>query len=66
MEKNEMTMEATHDGSSHVRIAVTLRSAQRAHDPDAWSARVVLTLEAGEQLRELFSAASHFLRPAPP
>ena len=61
-----MTLEATHDGSGHVRIAVTLRRTPRAHHPDAWSARVILTLEADEQLRELASAASHFLRPAPP
>jgi hypothetical protein len=64
--ENEMTLEAIHDGTSHVRIAVTLRRAHRTHDPDAWSARIVVTLEAGEQLRELASAADHFLRPAPP
>ena len=56
--EREMTLEATHDGARHVQIAVTLRRAQRAHDPDAWSARIVLTLEAGEQLRELASAAA--------
>jgi hypothetical protein len=44
----------------------TLRQAQRAHAPDAWSARIVLTLEAGEQLREIASTADRFLRPQPP
>lgn len=64
--ENEMTLEATHDGAGHVRIAVTLRQAQPAHDADAWSARIVLALEAGEQLRELARTADHFLREAPP
>ena len=62
--ENEMTLEATHDGTGHVRIAVTLRQAHPAHDADAWSARIVLTLEAGEQLRELAGTAGHFLRVA--
>jgi Family of unknown function (DUF6228) len=64
--ENEMTLEAAHDGTGHVQIAVTLRQAQRAHAPDAWSARIVLTLEAGEQLREIASTADRFLRPPPP
>jgi uncharacterized protein DUF6228 len=61
----EMTLEAAHDGTGHVRIAVTLRQAERSDD-HAWSARIVLTLEAGEQLRELASAADQVLRPASP
>lgn len=64
--ENEMTLEATHDGTGHVQIAVTLRRGERTYDPDAWSARIVLTLEAGEQLHELASAADQFLRPALP
>lgn len=64
--ENEMTLEAAHDRTGHVRIAVTLRQAQRTHDPDAWSAWIVLTLEAGEQLRELASTADLFLRPTLP
>ena len=44
----------------------TYTKTRRAHAPDAWSARIVLTLEAGEQLRELVGAADHFLRPARP
>jgi hypothetical protein len=52
-------------GTGHVRLAVTLRRVRRAPDPDAWSARIALTLEVGEQLRELASAASCIL-PAPP
>jgi hypothetical protein len=64
--ENEMTVEATHDDTGHVQIAGTLRQAQRAHAPDAWSARIVLTLEAGEQLREIASKAGRFLRPPSP
>jgi hypothetical protein len=63
--ENEMRLEAVHDGTGHVRIAVTLRRAERSHDTDAWSARIVLTLEAGEQLRELASAANQLLHPPP-
>ncbi len=63
--EHEMTLDATHDGTGHVQIAATLRRARRSHDPDAWLARIVLTLEAGEQLRELASEADHFLRQVP-
>jgi hypothetical protein len=61
--ENETTLEAAHDGTRHVQIAVTLRRAWRTHDPDAWSARIVLSLEAGEQLSELARAADQFLNP---
>jgi Family of unknown function (DUF6228) len=61
--EHEMTVNATHDGRGHVRIAVTLRRARRADHLHAWSARIVLTVEAGEQLRELADAADHLLRP---
>jgi NAD(P)-dependent dehydrogenase (short-subunit alcohol dehydrogenase family) len=52
-------------GTGHVRIAVTLRRARRAPDPDAWPARIAPTLEVGEQLRELASAAGLILRRHP-
>jgi hypothetical protein len=61
--KGEMTLEASHDGQGHVTIAVTLRRAERTYDPDAWSARIALTLEAGEELRRLADDAEHFLHP---
>lgn len=64
--ERELTVEASHDGRGHVLIAVTLRRAERTYDPDAWSARVVITLEAGEELRRLATAAEHVLRPGVP
>jgi hypothetical protein len=62
--EGEMMLEASHDGRSSVRIAVTLRRPERTYDLDAWSARIVLTLEAGEELRQLADAATVVLRPS--
>lgn len=45
-----MAIEAWHDGRSNVMIAVTVRQPQMTYADDAWSARVVFTVEAGEQL----------------
>ncbi|RKS06569.1 hypothetical protein DFP74_2207 [Nocardiopsis sp. Huas11] len=59
----EMTVEAHHDGRGYVSLAVTLRRAERTYAPDAWSARVVLTVEAGEELRRIADAAQRLLRP---
>ncbi|MFE3457833.1 DUF6228 family protein [Nocardiopsis aegyptia] len=60
---DEMTVEARHNGRSHVSLAVTLRRADLHHTPDAWSARVVVTVEAGEELRRIADAADRLLRP---
>ncbi|SEG49223.1 hypothetical protein SAMN04489712_105521 [Thermomonospora echinospora] len=57
----EMTLEAGHDGRAYVSIAVTLRDCP--HDPGGWSARIVLSLEAGEELRRLADTAERFLHP---
>ncbi len=46
----EMGIEAWHDGRAHVILAVTVRRPWLTYAKDAWSARVVFTLEAGEQL----------------
>jgi hypothetical protein len=48
--EQEMAIDAWHDGRANVTIAVTLRRPERAYADDAWSARVVFTVEAGEQL----------------
>jgi hypothetical protein len=48
--EGEMTIEARHDGRAHVLLAVTIKRPQLTHAEDAWSARVVFTMEAGEQL----------------
>jgi hypothetical protein len=46
----EMAIEASHDGRAHVLIAVTIKRPQLTFVKDAWSARIVFTLDAGEQL----------------
>jgi hypothetical protein len=48
-----MAIEAWHDGRANVIVAVTLRRSEKAYADDAWSARVVFTVEAGEQLSTL-------------
>jgi hypothetical protein len=45
-----MEIEASHYGRANVRIAVSIKRPQVTSTNDAWSARVVFTLEAGEQL----------------
>jgi hypothetical protein len=49
--EGEMAIEAWHDGLALVTIAVTVKRQWQPFADDAWSARVVFTLEAGEQLR---------------
>ena len=51
--EHEMAIEAWHDGRANVIVAVTLRRSEKAYADDAWSARVVFTVEAGEQLSTL-------------
>jgi hypothetical protein len=59
----EMTVEARHDGRGHVSLAVTLRHPAWAYAFEAWSARVVVTVEAGEELRRIADEADRVLRP---
>jgi hypothetical protein len=47
--EQEMAIDAWHDGRANIMIAVTVRQPKIAYAEEAWSARVVLTLEAGEQ-----------------
>jgi len=51
--EREMELEARHDGRAHVMLAVTVRRPERAYADDAWSARVVFTVEAGEEFATL-------------
>ena len=51
--EREMEIEAWHDGRAHVMLAVTLMRPERTYADDAWSARVVFTVEAGEELATL-------------
>ncbi|RKS06568.1 hypothetical protein DFP74_2206 [Nocardiopsis sp. Huas11] len=59
----EMTVEAHHNGRSRVSLEITLRRADLHHTPDAWSAQLFLTVEAGEELRRIGDAAQRFLHP---
>ena len=45
-----MEVEASHDGRGQVLVAVTVRRPEMTFAEDAWSARIVFALEAGEQL----------------
>jgi hypothetical protein len=51
--EREMEIEARHDGRAHVMLAVTVRRPERAYADDAWAARVVFTVEAGEEFTTL-------------
>ena len=51
--EREVEVEAWHDGRAHVMLAVTVRRPERAYADDAWSARVVFTVEAGEEFATL-------------
>jgi len=42
-------------------VAVTVRRPERAYADDAWSARIVFTLESGEQLTALASDIRNLL-----
>jgi hypothetical protein len=57
--EGEMEIEASHDGA-RVMIAVTVKRPDMTFAEDAWSARIMFTLEPGEQLagvaRDLASA----------
>jgi Family of unknown function (DUF6228) len=51
----EMEIDARHDGRGHVAIGVTLRYGEPSFAADAWSARVVLAVEGGEEMARLAS-----------
>jgi hypothetical protein len=53
--EGEMAIDARHDGRGHVAIGVTLRRARESYADDAWSARVVFTVDAGEEMTRLAS-----------
>lgn len=52
-----MEIEASHDGRAHVMIAVTINRPQLTFAKDAWSARVVFTMESAAR----HDAARHLL-----
>ncbi|WP_446218834.1 DUF6228 family protein [Micromonospora sp. IBHARD004] len=51
--EGELEIDARHDGRGHVAIGVRLRRARQAYADDAWSARTVLVVEAGEEMTRL-------------
>jgi hypothetical protein len=54
-----MWIAARHDGKALVTLVATLQ--QSSYLPDAWLARVCLTVEAGEQMRSLAAdVRAHF------
>lgn len=63
--EREMTVEAVHDGRAHVVLAVTLRRHRDAYADDAWSARAVFTVEAGEELSALADDVQSLLTSTP-
>lgn len=48
--EGEMDIDARHDGRGHVAVGVTLRRARQPYAADAWSARTVFMVEAGEEM----------------
>jgi hypothetical protein len=62
--EHEMSIAAVHDGRGYVSLAVTLRRQVRPYDDDAWSAKSVFTLEAGEEMRAFASDIQFLLAAA--
>jgi hypothetical protein len=56
--EHQMSIAATHDGTGHVRLRVTLRQGWL---PDAWEASATFIVDAGEELRGLASKIARFL-----
>jgi hypothetical protein len=62
--EGELRIEATHDRTRYVTLAVTVQPSQAGITP-TWSARCTFDLEPGEQLTNLASDVAAFLGPAP-
>jgi hypothetical protein len=63
--EREMSIAAVHDGRGYVSLAVTLRRHRQPYAADAWSAKSVFTLEAGEEMRALASDIQGLLAAEP-
>lgn len=59
--EHQVELEASHDGRARVTLAVTIRRSRAAFAADAWSARVVIAIEAGEQLSTVASDLASLL-----
>lgn len=49
---HDLRIDATHDGRGHVSLRFVIRG-PRGYEPGAWEASVVVTLDAGEDMRRL-------------
>jgi hypothetical protein len=56
--EHQLSIAATHDGTGHVHLRVTLRESYR---PDSWAASATFIVQAGEELRALASRIAWFL-----
>jgi hypothetical protein len=59
--EHDLEVLATHDGRGHVDLRFTLNESYR---PDAWTAAVVLQVDAGEDLKAFVAAVERLLADA--
>lgn len=50
--EHDLRIDATHDRRGHVNLRFVIRG-PRGYDPSAWEASVMVTLDAGEDMRRL-------------
>jgi Family of unknown function (DUF6228) len=51
--EHDLRIDAIHDGRGHVSLRFVIRG-PRGYEPGAWEASVMVTLDAGEDMRSLF------------
>ncbi|MGB2567744.1 DUF6228 family protein [Micromonospora citrea] len=59
--QRQLVLEATHDGTSHVSLGVTLRTADADPAVAPWSATVLFVIEASREMARLALRLSEFL-----
>src|SRR5262249_46137098 len=58
--EGDLRIDATHDGQGHVNLRFVVRG-PRGYEPDAWEASVVVTVDAGEDMRSLVAELDSLL-----
>lgn len=58
--ERHLRIEVTHDRRGHVSLRFVIRG-PRPYEPDAWEAPVVVTLDAGEDMRRFAADLSNFV-----
>src|SRR5262249_40761466 len=58
--ERDLRIDATHDGQGHVNLRFVVRG-PRGYEPDAWEASVVVTVDAGEDMRSLVAELDSLL-----